>query len=180
MKRHDQEQCRRRTRQKVGSEYAQPTDANQKRQSADDPPGKGREFARSISTYRHTEAHANAQHNPYAQMKGIQVSLEEATLAAGRNRYIVDGLPLKTYDCSQITDGYAALILATEEGLQKLGVSKADTVELAGYGQATDPVKKEGRDILRPAGALKAMQEFWFKSSDWIVSLPDLTVLKDF
>ena len=70
---------------------------------------------------------------------------------------MVDGLPLKTYDCSQITDGYAALILATEEGLAKLGVRKADSVEIAGYGQATDPLRKEGRDVLRPAGAYRAM-----------------------
>jgi len=102
--------------------------------------------------------YANANQNPYAQMRKVQVSLEQATTIEGINRYIVEGLPLKTYDCSQITDGYAALILATEEGLQKLGVLKRDTVELAGWGQATDPVKKEGRDVLRPAGALKAMQ----------------------
>jgi acetyl-CoA acetyltransferase len=102
--------------------------------------------------------YANANRNPYAQMKKVQVSLEQATTIEGINRYIVEGLPLKTYDCSQISDGYAALILATEEGLAKLGVSRADTVELAGYGQATDPVKKEGRNVLRPAGALKAME----------------------
>ena len=41
------------------------------------------------------------------------VSLDEAATPEGRNRYIVEGLPLKTYDCSQITDGYAAMILAT-------------------------------------------------------------------
>ena len=46
---------------------------------------------------------------------------------AGPNRYIVDGLPLKTYDSSQITDGYAALVLATEEGLERLGVAQART-----------------------------------------------------
>ena len=34
-------------------------------------------------------------------------------------------------------------------------------------------------NLLIGSGALKAMQEFWFKSSDWIFSLPDLTVLKD-
>ena len=51
----------------------------------------------------------------------------------GINRYVVEGLPLKTYDCSQITDGYAALILATEEGLRKLGVAKGDCVEIAGW-----------------------------------------------
>jgi acetyl-CoA C-acetyltransferase len=102
--------------------------------------------------------YANANKNPFAQMQKVQVSLEQATRIEGINRYIVDGLPLKTYDCSQITDGYAALILATEEGLSRLGVKKADCVELAGYAQATDPLKKEGRDVLRPAGALRAMR----------------------
>jgi len=102
--------------------------------------------------------YANANKNPYAQMRKVQVSLEQATTIEGINRYIVEGLPLKTYDCSQISDGYAALILATEEGLAKLGVRKSDTVELAGWGQATDPLKKEGRNILRPAGAYRAME----------------------
>jgi acetyl-CoA acetyltransferase len=71
---------------------------------------------------------------------------------------VVEGLPLKTYDCSQITDGYAALILATEEGLAKLGVPKSECVEIAGWGQATDPLRKEGRDVLRPLGANRAMK----------------------
>ncbi len=103
--------------------------------------------------------YGNAKYNPYAQMQKVQITLEQAMKIEGINRYVVDGLPLKTYDCSQITDGYAGLILATEEGLKKLGVAKADCVELAGWGQATDPLKKEGRDVLRPAGALKAMNK---------------------
>jgi acetyl-CoA C-acetyltransferase len=65
--------------------------------------------------------YANATHNPDAQMRKIDVSLEQVMAIEGINRYIVDGLPLKTFDCSQITDGYAALILATEEGLGRLG-----------------------------------------------------------
>lgn len=35
-------------------------------------------------------------------------------------------------------------------------------------------------NLLVGSGALKGMQEFWFKSSDWIDALPDLTILKDF
>lgn len=105
------------------------------------------------------QEYASAQHNPYAQMRGIVVSMEEATKAEGRNRYIVDGLPLKTYDCSQITDGYASMILATEAGLAKLGVKKTDCVELAGYAQATDPLTTTGRDVLKPAGAFRAMNK---------------------
>src|SRR5215813_12002540 len=104
------------------------------------------------------QEYANAKYNPCAQMSKVQITLDQAMQVEGLNRYVVDGLPLKTYDCSQITDGYAALILATEEGLAKLGVSKSDTVEIAGWGQATDPIRKEGRDVLRPAGAYRAMQ----------------------
>ena len=103
--------------------------------------------------------YANAKHNPYAQMKKVQITLDQAVTIEGINRYVVEGLPLKTYDCSQITDGYAAMVLATEEGLRKLGVKKQDCVKLAGFAQATDPLKKEGRDVLRPQGAYCAMRK---------------------
>ncbi len=101
--------------------------------------------------------YANAQLNPDAQMRGVTVTLEQALTIAGPNRYVVPGLPLKTYDSSQITDGYAALILATDEGLARLGVPRDHAVRLAGWGQATDPLRKAGRDVLHPAGALAAM-----------------------
>lgn len=104
------------------------------------------------------QEYANAGHNPYAQMRGATVDLETAMRIEGINRYIVDGLPLKTYDCSQITDGWASLILATEDGLARLGAEKSDCVLLAGYGQATDPLRKEGRDVLRADGAHRAMR----------------------
>ncbi|MCX6547374.1 MAG: thiolase family protein [Holophagaceae bacterium] len=104
------------------------------------------------------QEYANGNQNPYAQMQKITVSLEEAAVAGDRNRYLIEGLPMKTYDCSQITDGYAGLLLATEEGLARLGLKKADCVELAGFGQATDPLLKAGRDVLNPVGANRAMR----------------------
>jgi acetyl-CoA C-acetyltransferase len=119
-----------------------------------------------MDQYRVTEAdlahiavqeYANAKFNSCAQMSKVQITLDDALKIGGINRYVVEGLPLKTYDCSQITDGYAALILATEEGLAKLGVRRSDCVEIAGYAQATDPLRQAGRDVLRPAGAYKAM-----------------------
>ena len=103
------------------------------------------------------QEYANAKYNSCAQMSKVQITLDQALKIEGLNRYVVDGLPLKTYDCSQITDGYAALILATEEGLAKLGIPKSDCVEIAGWGQATDPIRKEGRDVLHPTGAYRAM-----------------------
>ncbi len=104
------------------------------------------------------QEYANAKYNSCAQMSKVQITLDQATSIEGINRYVVEGLPLKTYDCSQITDGYAALVLATEEGLDRLGIGKAECVEIAGWGQATDPLRKEGRDVLRPKGAYRAMQ----------------------
>jgi acetyl-CoA C-acetyltransferase len=103
------------------------------------------------------QEYANARYSPCAQMNKVQITLDQALRIEGLNRYVVEGLPLKTYDCSQITDGYAAVIVATEEGLAKLGVPKQDCVEIAGWGQATDPLQKAGRDVLRPAGAYRAM-----------------------
>ena len=103
------------------------------------------------------QEYANALHNPCAQMK-VELTLEQATTIGGLNRYLVDGLPLKTYDCSQITDGYAALILATEEGLKRLGVDKHDCVQIAGWGQAVDPLQHNQRHVLEPAGAYGAMR----------------------
>ena len=103
------------------------------------------------------QEYANARYNPWAQLRKHSLTVEDVVRIEGINRYVVDGLPLKTYDCSQISDGYAALILATEEGLAKLGVKHQDCVEVAGYGQATDPLGRAGRDVLRPAGARRAM-----------------------
>lgn len=111
------------------------------------------------------QEYANAKYNSCAQMSKVQITLEQATKIEGINRYVVDGLPLKTYDCSQITDGYASLILATEEGLKKLGVPKSECVEIAGFAQATDPLKKAGRDVLKARGAHGAMRKAYEMAS---------------
>jgi len=104
------------------------------------------------------QEYANARHNPYAQMQKVDLTLEQATTIGGNNRYLVDGLPLKTYDCSQITDGWAAMILATEEGLARLGVDRHSCVQIAGWGQAVDPLQHAQRNVLEPAGAYRAMR----------------------
>ena len=103
--------------------------------------------------------YGNGNKNPYAQMRKVTITLEQAATIGDRNKYVIDGLPLKTYDCSQITDGYAALIVATEEGLTRLGIARADCVEIAGYAQATDSLLRAGRDVLRPTGAHGAMKK---------------------
>jgi acetyl-CoA acetyltransferase len=103
-------------------------------------------------------AYANARHNPYAQMRNVECTIDQVEKIEGINRLIVEGLPLRTYDCSQITDGYAALVLATEEGLGRLGLRRDACVRIAGWAQATDPLEARKRDVLRPRGAYCAMR----------------------
>src|ERR1035438_3133032 len=38
----------------------------------------------------------NAKYNPWAQMSKVQITLEQALKIEGINRYVVDGLPLKS------------------------------------------------------------------------------------
>lgn len=104
-----------------------------------------------VNMYRH------ANHNPLAQMNKVQMSVDKVMTLEGPNRYVVDGLPLKTFECSQISDGYAAVLLATSEGIDRLGIRPDKVVELVGFGSAVDPLSVTGRDVIRPAAAYKAM-----------------------
>ncbi len=110
---------------------------------------------RQLASIAVTE-YANARHNPYAQMRTTELTLENAVTIAGTNRYLVEGLPLKTYDCSQITDGYAALLLATGDGLERLGLHAKDCVQIAGWGSAVDPLQHGRRNVLHPEAAYRA------------------------
>ncbi len=103
------------------------------------------------------QEYANARHNPRAQMHSNAVTREQITTMAGANRYLIDGLPLKTFDCSQITDGYAALLLATPEGLSRLGISPHAGVRITGWASAVDPLQPDLRQVLEPPGAYHAM-----------------------
>ncbi|QDG53272.1 hypothetical protein FIV42_21750 [Persicimonas caeni] len=90
------------------------------------------------------KAYKNANKNPYAHMRSIEMDLESAANAGDRNPQFLRNEELKPHlkvsDCSQVSDGAAAIILATEEGLEKLGIDKSDTIEVLAYAQATSPL----------------------------------------
>jgi len=104
--------------------------------------------------------YGHANENPLAQMRKFKVSAEDAMKIEGVNRYVVPGLPLKTYDASQITDGYAALLVCNSRGLEKLNVPRERVVEIVGFAQRTDPLATTKRDnILKPQGAYDAVKD---------------------
>jgi acetyl-CoA acetyltransferase len=87
--------------------------------------------------------HAHARLNPLAQMRHSQLSLPAASVESEGNRRIAPPL-LKTSDCSQITDGSAALVLCSERFWKKL--SRRGAVRLLGYGHGTDYLALEQKD----------------------------------
>ena len=90
------------------------------------------------------KAYGNANKNPYAHMRAVEMDLERAAKASDKNPAFLRNEELKPHlkvsDCSQVSDGAAAIILATEEGLEKLGVDKSDCIEILAYGHATSPL----------------------------------------
>ncbi|MFW5966758.1 MAG: thiolase C-terminal domain-containing protein [Persicimonas sp.] len=90
------------------------------------------------------KAYSNANKNPYAHMREVEMTLERAAEACDSNPNFLQNEELKPHlkvsDCSQVSDGAAAVILASEEGLEKLGVDKSDCVQVLAYGHATSPL----------------------------------------
>ena len=94
------------------------------------------------------KAYANANKNPLAHMKARKMSLEVAREAGERNPAFLSNEEyapfLKVSDCSQVSDGAAAMFLVSEAGLAKLGLTEADVVEVVGTGHATSSLYLDG------------------------------------
>lgn len=86
--------------------------------------------------------HAHARLNPLAQMRDSKLTLKEACTASETNPRFAP--PLKVTDCSQITDGAAALLLCSERFLKRM--AKRNAVRLLGYGHTTDYLPVERKD----------------------------------
>jgi acetyl-CoA acyltransferase len=108
------------------------------------------------------KAYANANRNPLAHMHAVKMTLEQAETSSDANPEILQNPELKPHlrvsDCSQVSDGAAAILLASEEGLRKLGRARGDCVQVASYGFATNPLGQV-QDLLRLDTAAAAAQE---------------------
>lgn len=112
------------------------------------------------------KAYSNANRNPLAHMHAVKMTLEQAASASETNPHILQNPDLKPHlkvsDCSQVSDGAAAILLASEEGLRKLGRVKADCVRIRSYGFCTNPLGQVD-NLLRldtaAAAAAEALQD---------------------
>jgi acetyl-CoA acyltransferase len=98
------------------------------------------------------KAYDNANRNPLAHMHTVKMTLEQAAVASDTNPNFLQNPELqphlKVSDCSQVSDGAAVVLLVSEEGLRKLGRSKAECVLVRSYGFCTNPLGQV-QDLLR-------------------------------
>ncbi len=108
------------------------------------------------------KAYSNGNRNPLAHMHAVHMSLDDAATASDSNPNFLQNPELAAHlrvsDCSQVSDGAAAILLASETGLEKLGKAKADCAELRAYGFATNPLGQV-KDLLRLDTAAAASGE---------------------
>ena len=83
------------------------------------------------------KAYRNGQKNPKAHMRAVSMDLATAAAVTEKNQFLSDPdlRPHMTLtDCSQLTDGASALLLANEAGLAKLGIPVSRATEITGVG----------------------------------------------
>ena len=56
---------------------------------------------------------------------------------------------INVFDCSKVSDGGAAVVFASEEGLRKMGVEQKDAVEVVAYAQVQDDITTPPPDPTR-------------------------------
>ena len=68
------------------------------------------------------------------------------------------------YDCSKVSDGASAIIVASEEGLKRLGIEKRQAVELVGYGVSVADLTKPPPDLTRMTTVKSAVDKAYAMS----------------
>lgn len=118
-------------------------------------------FARRIKAYRERyglddeilgmlakKAYDNANLNPKAHMHARKVTLEWAAAASEKNPNFLANEELNPFlrlsDCSQVSDGASAMVLVSEVGLKRMGLTEADAVEIVGTGHAVSSLFEDG------------------------------------
>jgi acetyl-CoA acyltransferase len=108
------------------------------------------------------KAYSNGNRNPLAHMHAMKMTLEQAAVASESNPKILKNPELhdhlKVSDCSQVSDGAAAVLITSEAGLQSLGRARNHAVRLRSYGFCTNPLGQV-QDLLRFDTAAMAVQE---------------------
>lgn len=82
---------------------------------------------------------------------------------------------LSLFDCSKVSDGATSLIIASEEGLKKLGIPLENAVELIAVGAAEGDITQPPGDLTKLDNTQKAVQKAYEQAG---ITHKDLGVLE--
>ena len=115
----------------------------------------GHEYIRKAMAFWYKQAIENARKNPKAQE--YHNSFEDLFAVGMTLPNPKVFLPnLNVFDCSKVSDGASALIVASEEGLNKIGVPKSKAVEIVAYGQSEGNLTKKPEDRTKLSTTMSA------------------------
>ncbi len=101
--------------------------------------------------------YAHARLNPMAQMRDADLTYDGASQVSDKNPSVAP--PLKVSDCSQITDGSAAVVLVSGKYMDRMGLDKSKYPRMLGFGSTTDYLALEKKDAPTFSTATKAAQK---------------------
>ncbi|MBE0433375.1 3-ketoacyl-CoA thiolase [candidate division WOR-3 bacterium] len=108
----------------------------------------GHERVRSGMAQWYVNAIENARQNPKAQeYHNVNSDLHATGMAPPNPRAFCEHI--NVFDCSKVSDGGAAIVFASEEGLKKLGIDKKDAVEVVAYAQVQDDITTPPPDLTK-------------------------------
>ena len=118
----------------------------------------GHESVRMAMAKWYEQAILNARKNPKAQEYHNKTDdLFSVGMTPPNQKYFVENL--NVYDCSKVTDGGSAIIVASAEGLKRLKVDKENAVELVSFGISVDDIKQKPSDFTKLTTTQKAVQK---------------------
>ncbi|MBA3831785.1 MAG: thiolase domain-containing protein [Chthoniobacterales bacterium] len=101
--------------------------------------------------------YAHARLNPMAQMRDANLTYNDASQVSEKNPSVAP--PLRVSDCSQITDGGAAVVLVSGKYLDRIGRDQSKLPRLLGFGHTTDYLALEKKDAPTFSTARKAAEK---------------------
>lgn len=108
----------------------------------------GHDYVRNAMALWYKQAIENARKNPKAQEYHNSIDDLYAIGMTPPNPKVF--LPnINVFDCSKVSDGASALIVASEEGLNKLEIPKSRAIEIVGYGQSEANITKPPVDLTK-------------------------------
>ncbi len=118
----------------------------------------GREKSRKAMARWYRNAVENARLCPTAQEFHNSVDNLELLASAEPNpKFFTQHT--NAYDCSKVSDGASALVVASEEGLLRMNIAPKDTVEVVGIGVSEADITKTADDLSRLVTTENAIQK---------------------